>query len=186
MEEGVIIHGKDTDIVFIFDLDDTLIVSSAKIKVLDDKGNIIKELTPAEYNYYTKSDTSHMLNYDEFQDYGILKQSSFTKYFMKLKNEYDKGTHICILTARGDSNLIRRFFLDNGIDIHPELCIAITDPIWGFSGNVAERKKQAIKMLVEKGYKNFTFFDDNKENLRYAKSLEKEFSIKIKTIQAKI
>lgn len=185
MKEGVNINGKESDTLFIFDLDETLIISTAKIKVLDSKGNIIKELTPAEYNYYTKTDNTHMLNFDEFQDFGILKHSVFTKYFGLLKKEYNKGTHICILTARGNNNLIQRFFQENDILIHPDLCIAITDVSWGFVGNTAERKKQAIRSLVGKGYKNFTFFDDNLENLKSAKDLETEFNIRIKMVHAK-
>ena len=98
-----------------------------------------------------------MLNFDEFNDYGVLKSSSFTKYYKVLKTEYKKGTHICIMTARSDNQLIRRFFLDNDIDIHPDLCITVSDPMWEFVGSSADKKQQAFKMLIEKGYKNFIF-----------------------------
>lgn len=85
MNEGITIHGKTSNKLFIFDLDDTLIVSDAKIKVLDGTtGKIIKELTPAEYNYYVQKGNT-LLNFDDFRNYGILKKSRLTKYMSVLK-----------------------------------------------------------------------------------------------------
>lgn len=183
LEEGLKIRGKDSDRIMIFDLDDTLIISDAKIKVFDkDTGKLVKELTPEEYNYFVKK-KNQLLNFDDFNKYGILKKAKLTKYMDLLKKEYSKDTHICILTARGDSSMIRKFFLYHGIDINPELVIATGDPKWKLTGDIAERKKEAITKLIKYGYKDLTFFDDNTENLKHAKSLGKELGVKIKTIK---
>jgi hypothetical protein len=100
-----------------------------------------------------------------------------------LKQEYKKGTHICILTAREKSDMIRNFFLYHGIDINPQLVIATGDPKWNLYGaTVAEKKKDALERLVNLGYNDFTFFDDNEDNLKIAKSIESN-AVKIKTVK---
>lgn len=188
MNEGLKIKGKDSNKLLIFDLDDTLIISDAKIKVLDkETGKVIKEMTPEEYNYYVQH-SKQMLSFEDFNKFGILKKAKFTKYMDLLKREYKKGTHICILTAREDSNLIRKFFLYHKINILPQLVIATGDPKWNFKGHkseVASRKKEAIERLVKHGYNDLAFFDDNEENLKYAKKLEKDLGVSIKTIKTK-
>ena len=51
----------------IFDLDDTLIKTDAKIKIVDSKtGEIFQELTPAEFNFYSSKVSNHFLNFDDF------------------------------------------------------------------------------------------------------------------------
>ena len=62
---------------------------------------------------------------------------------------------------------------------------AINDPKASFTGSIAERKKQAFKRLIDMGFRNFRFFDDDAENLRLAKELEKEYSIKMYTKQVR-
>jgi hypothetical protein len=101
----------------------------------------------------------------------------------QLLDYYNKGTHVAIVTARSSSKLIRNFFLENGIDIHPDLVIAVNDPKFGFKGNIAERKKEAIHSLVDAGYNDFVFFDDNDDNLRLAKEIENEKDVKVQTVK---
>jgi len=69
------------------------------------------------------------------------------------------------------------------IDIHPDLVIAVNDPKYGFKGSIAERKKEAIHQLVDSGYKDLIFFDDNSENLELAKDIEGEKDVRIQTIK---
>lgn len=179
-----IIKGKKSDKLIIFDLDDTLIISAAKIKVLDPKTQkVLLELTPAEFNHYSH-DPKHTLSFSDFEDAEVLRKSTFITHIMDvLLSNYKRGVHVSIITARSSSKLIRNFFLENGIDIHPDLVIAINDPQYAFKGNIAERKKQAIHSLVDAGYSDFTFFDDNEENLELAKEIEKEKDVTVHTIK---
>jgi FMN phosphatase YigB (HAD superfamily) len=179
-----IIKGKKSEKLAVFDLDDTLIVSDAKIKVLDRRtGKELKSLTPAEFNYF-KPNNKVQLSFHEFEDYEILKKSSIiTEIMDKLLAFYNSGVHVSIVTARSNNQMIRRFFLENGIDIHPDLVIAVNDPKFGFKGSIAEKKKEALHMLVENGYNDFIFFDDNDENLMLAKEIEKEKDVKVKTVK---
>jgi hypothetical protein len=184
MINEAVIKGKRSETLAVFDLDDTLIISDAKIKVLDRKsGKILKSLTPAEFNFF-KPKKTHTLSFDEFEDYEILKNSKFIKEILdKLLDFYRKGIHVSIVTARSNSDLIGNFFLENGIKIHPALVIAVNDPRYGFKGSVAQKKKQALHTLVEQGYRSFIFFDDNQENLELAKEMEEEVDVNVKTIK---
>jgi hypothetical protein len=168
----------------VFDLDDTIIVSEAKVHVLDTKsGNVLKSLTPSEFNFF-KPKPNHQLSFTDFEDFEILKKSSFVNHILEdLQNFYKSGVHVAILTARPNSKMIRDFFLHNGIDIHRDLVIGVNDPSYGFQGSIAERKKEALHRLVQDGYKDLIFFDDNEENLRLAKEIEQEQGVKVKTIK---
>ena len=62
------IKGVDTgNRLVIFDLDDTLIRTEAKIKLVDRKtGKIVKEMTPQEFNSFESKSKKHILNYEDF------------------------------------------------------------------------------------------------------------------------
>lgn len=159
--------------LIIFDLDDTLIKTDARIKILDrNTRKILGDLTPEEFNEFEQK-PNHVLNFDDFECPEILRTGRFIhSIFNKLKSYYKKGVPVSIVTARSSSSLVRDFFLDNGIDIHPDLVIAINDPAFGYEGNIAERKQKAIKDLIDDGFINLVFFDDNAENLKLAKEVE--------------
>ena len=50
---------------------------------------------------------------------------------------------------------------------------------------IAKRKQQAFVEFINMGFKNFKFFDDDPENLKLAKELEKEYDIKMFTRQVR-
>jgi len=173
------------DRLVIFDLDDTLVKTDAKVKIVGFKsGKILKELTPEEFNNFVKTE-KHVLNFDDFEDPEILMKGEIIQHiFSKLRYYYKKGVPVCILTARSSSDLVRRFFLENGIDIHESLVIAIHDPMYSFKGDsIAERKADAIKDLINGGYTDLVFFDDNDDNLSLAKSMEGYKNCKIKIVK---
>lgn len=169
------IKGVDTgNRLVIFDLDDTLVTTDAKIKIVDrHTGKILKEMTPQEFNSFESKSDRHVLNFEDFSSPEILRQGKFIRdIFEKLKVYYKKGIPVSIVTARSSSELVRNFFLEHGIDIHPQLVIAVNDPQYGYEGNIAQRKKEAIKDLIDLGFKRLTFFDDSEDNLRLAKQAE--------------
>ena len=172
------------DRLVIFDLDDTLVKTDAKIRIISGKTKkVIAELTPNDFNLFKKK-SGHILNFDDFEDPSILRQGKLIhSIFSKLKYYYRKGVPVSIVTARSSSDMVREFFLENGIDIHPDLVIAINDPEFNLEGNIAERKQKAIKGLIDDGYKDLIFFDDNEDNLRLAKDLEGYKNASIKLIQ---
>ena len=176
------VGGTISDKLLIFDVDDTLINTTASIWVMKDN-KPIKKLSNSEYNNYRLKD-GEWFDYREFDDPKILHKETFTKYWDTLKREYSKGTHISILTARSIGDEIREFFLNNGIDIKQQLVFAVGDSNMGMTGSVQDRKAKIIGELALLGYKTMVFFDDNEGNLNAAKTLEKKFNIKIHTVKA--
>ena len=169
------IKGVDTgNKLIIFDLDDTLVTTDAKIKIVDrHTGKIIKEMTPQEFNTFDSKSKKHILNFEDFLSPEILRQGKFIReIFGKLKKYYKKGIPVSIVTARSSSDLVRNFFLEHGIDIHPQLVIAVNDPQYEYKGTIAARKLEAIHDLIDLGFKHLTFFDDSEDNLRLAKEAE--------------
>lgn len=172
------------DRLIIFDLDDTLVKTDAKVKILHHKTRkVIKELTPSQFNQFEKK-SGHILDFDDFDDPELLRQGELIhSIFKKLKYYYNSGVPVSIVTARSSSEIVRDFFLSHGIDIHPDLVIAINDPDLTLTGNIAERKKSAIQNLIDAGYTNLIFFDDNEDNLLLASSLIGYRNSKIKLVK---
>lgn len=180
---GFTAGGKKSNRILLFDLDETLLSSVAKVYVYKN-GNIIRELTPEQYNHDILKHGEHY-DYKDFDDFDTLLKSIMLPYWNTLKREYKKGTHIGILTARSDIKMIRSFFLKKGIDIKEDLIFAIGDESLNLtSKSIEERKAECIKRLFEVGYRTFVFFDDNQNNLDSAEELEMELPIDIITVKA--
>lgn len=181
IQKGFTVNNTISDKIILFDLDDTIIHTTAKISVFKN-GECIKKLSNSDFNdYILKSGES--FGFEEFGDFDILSKSKFTPYWNTLKREYNKGTHIGILTARNNCDMIKKFFLKNGIRIKDELIMAINDSSLGLSGTIQQRKSEAISILAAAGYKLFIFFDDNEPNLESAKKLEKKYNIKVQAVK---
>ena len=184
MNEGFLLKGESKERVIVFDIDDTLVKTDAKIKVMSSKtGKVIRELTPEEFNFYIES-PGKFLSFEEFEDPEILRKGKFISgVIKKLLSYYRRNIPVAIVTARSNTKLIRDFFLERGIDIHPELVIAVSDPVQGLTGSVAERKLTALERLHKMGFKYFTFFDDNEENLKLAKELESKAGVEVELVK---
>lgn len=165
--------------IILFDVDDTLIHTTACILVKK-KGKYVKKLTNKEYNNY-KLNPGEEFDFKEFDDYKLLDNEQLTPYFETLKREYNKGTHIGIITARGNCKMIKVFLLKKGIDIKDNLIFATDDPGLCLHGTIQERKAEVISILYKRGYKKFIFFDDNEGNLKSAKALEEILDIDVIT-----
>jgi hypothetical protein len=99
-----------------------------------------------------------------------------------LKKNYRKGIAIGIITARDSQNMIYEWLRYHvGFHIDKKLIWAVNDPVHGLSGNIQQRKQDAMKWFIEQGYIDITFFDDDRNNIKLIKKLEKELDVKIKT-----
>jgi FMN phosphatase YigB (HAD superfamily) len=172
--------------IVVFDLDDTLVISAAKIKVCNKKTGECYSLTPEEFNSYEKGKHEE-LDFDEFKSLEIMKAGELIEYYLKIfKEAYKMKIAVGIVTARDDRKMIHRWLREHvGYRIDYELIFAVNDPIHKFKGNVSDRKKSAFIQLIEMGYKDLQFYDDDDANLRLVKSLEAEYEgINISTIKA--
>jgi len=173
--------------ILIFDLDDTLVITQAKIKVCDSKNGNCFELSPEEFNTY-QSSKRHILNFDDFKNLDIMKAGKLIqKYLDILEKNYKKGNAIGVITARDDQDMIYAWLKDHvGFDVKREFIWAINDPKMKLSGSIAEKKKEAMKWFVEKGYTDITFFDDDVNNIDLINQLGRELAdVSIKTHLAK-
>lgn len=182
MRAGKPYHGSK---ILVFDLDDTLVITDAKIKVCDTKSGECYSLTPEEFNEYEKED-HHDLDFDDFKSLEIMKAGQLIEYYLKIfKEAYKMKLAVGIVTARDDREMIYKWLREHvGFKIDKDLIFAINDPVHKFKGSISDKKKQAFTELIEMGYNDFQFFDDDDANLRLVKSLEKDHDVKIVTHKA--
>ena len=164
----------------IFDIDETMFKTKAKVGVKkDDK--IIKKLTNQEYNTY-KLKSGESWDFGEFKNAEVFNKTStpiarmINKVKAILKNATKAGSKVIIVTARADFDN-KKLFLDTfrqqGIDI---------DKVYvERAGNLghgppAENKIIVFKKYLDQGiYKRIRFFDDAKSNLTAFLSLQNEY-----------
>jgi len=170
------------DAITIFDVDDSLVITNSQIKVNDSKTGETFTLTPAEFNEFEKH-AHHEMDFSDFKDLEILKAGKLIeRVFNVLKKTMQRGRRVGIITARDDKNLIYDFLSHHGVDVNPKYIFAVSDPNNGFTGSIADRKKQAFMELITIGFRDFIFYDDDRENIKIADSLGKEIKgISIKT-----
>lgn len=164
------------DSINIFDIDDTLVVTSAKIKVFDPSTGEEHSLTPEEYNEYEEM-PHHKLDFSDFDDMELLKEGQLIDWVVNiLRKTMAKGKAVGIITARSaGKEKLSEFLQHHGIKIHKDLIFSVNDPRLHYEGNNAERKQTAFEELITMGYNKFKFFDDDLKNLQYAKRLESKY-----------
>ena len=173
------------DSITIFDVDDTLVLTSAKIKVHDPFTGKNYEMTPKEYNEYER-DPNHVLDFSDFTNPDVLKAGRIIDWVMNvLKKTMAVERAVGIITARDSKQLIIDFLQHHNVNINPDFIFAVNSEGEGYTGSNAERKQQAFEKLIDMGFRNFKFFDDDAENLRLAKELEKKYDIKMLTRQVR-
>jgi len=173
------------DAITIFDVDDCLVITDSKIRVTDTKTGEEFELTPAQFNEFHK-DVHHKMDFSDFQSIELLKGGKIIESIFRVLTEtMKKGRRVGIITARDSKDLIFEFLTHHGVIVNPKYIFAINDPSLGFTGSVAEKKKQAFIEFVRMGFKDFIFYDDDRENIKIAKSLKDIQGVTIKTTLVK-
>jgi len=175
-----------TSKIIVFDLDDTLVITDAKIKVYDKNSGESYSMTPEEFNDYERQ-PHHEVDFDDFKDLEIMKAGKLIEYYLKIfKEAYKLKIAVGIVTARDDKNMIYRWLREHiGYRIDKDLIFAVSDPVHGYKGDISDRKKAAFKELIDMGYVDMQFYDDDTANLKLVKSLETEYAgVSITTIKA--
>lgn len=172
--------------ISIFDLDDTIVITDAKIKVCNIVTGDCHELTPEEFNEYEKH-PDHQLDFDDFKSIEIMKAGKLIHYYLKiLADAYKVKRAVGIVTARDDREMIYKWMKEHvGFHIAKDLIYAVNDPVHGFKGSVAQKKQQAFREIIEMGYNKIQFFDDDQTNLNLVNDLKKEYpQIELSTYKA--
>ncbi len=165
----------------IFDIDDTLFHTTAKIAVMKD-GKKVRDLTNQEFNTY-KLGRGEKFDFGQFRDANKFRSESkpvekmFAKAKAILSNVVNKpGSRVIILTARDDFDDRETFlnaFRDHGFDIDKvrvERAGKIRDML-------PEHSKYIIvyNYLKQGLYSRVRLFDDSMANLKQFLRLKKEF-----------
>lgn len=174
-------ESKQKDSLHIFDIDDTLFHTNAKIDVLDPMGNVAQSLSNQEYNNHVLPE-GYSYNFDQFKDAEKFANESnpidsmLSKLRKIYKNVQDKnireGTQskVILSTARSDfdnKDTIIKFFKDHGIPIDDGIHLHR-------AGNIPGDQPPAFKknIILESQYlkpgHNFGsvhFYDDSTKNL---------------------
>lgn len=165
----------------IFDIDDTMFVSKAKVRVQNTNTGKVKELTPQEYNSY-KLGNNEVWDYGEFKSAKLFYKTAtpiarmIEKAKAIIKNATARGSKVIIVTARADmdnKDLFIKTFEAHGI---PMKNVYVER-----AGNVGGKNSAANKTVVFKKYLDTNkyarvrLFDDHMDNLKALLDLKKEY-----------
>lgn len=190
--------------IHVFDLDDTLMRTPAKVRVLAPDGAERRALTPAEFTTYVLED-GETFDFRDFGDAALLARGEpvgYTRTIIETLLKHGTRSDFAVLTARGDKRLhapflIRLFQGLFGIRLRNSLVFNLSDERFlrykdavevpeplrdalssrTFSRlTVPERKALVIGQdLVARGYNDISLFDDSRENLAAFKVIHKAF-----------
>ncbi len=186
--------------IHVFDLDDTLMRTDAKVRVFDAAGRETRVLTPAEFTGYVLR-SGEAFGFDDFSDVGILARGTVVKYTAAIiETLRRRGTRseFAVLTARGDKRLhapflIRLFAGLFGVRLRNSLIFNLSDARFlrhksGFALpgpyrgrtfgelRIPERKALVLAQdLVGRGYNDIAFYDDSRENLAAFRVIARAF-----------
>lgn len=164
----------------IFDIDETMFITKAKVKVVKD-GKVIKKLDNQQFNTYKKK-AGEEYDFGEFKNAEVFNRTStpiarmINKVKVILKNATRKGSKVIIVTARPNFDN-KKLFLDTfrkqGIDID-KIYVERAGNLG--SGPAAENKKIIFKKYLNQNiYKRIRLFDDAMSNLKIFLSLKKDY-----------
>lgn len=165
----------------IFDIDDTLFRTSAKVKVMR-QGVLVCELHNQAYNTYTLKE-NESYDFSEFGDAKLFRRTSIPVDNMIerarkiVKARGNPHSRAIIVTARGDFDKPEEFlhtFRDHGINIdemHVERAGNLSRSL-----SVVEKKKVVFrKYLNTHRYIKVRLYDDSKDNLIGFLELQNEY-----------
>lgn len=146
----------------VFDFDDTLVVTDAKVWVTPENGERFA-LTPGEFAVYEKKPTD-VMDYTEFQQ--LINPRAIAWTGQILRNVYDKygPEGLVILSARSTPEPIMQFLHDAGMDGVEVKALNNADP---------KVKAHWIDTWIrEKNLDYIEFFDDSHKNIAAVKQLK--------------
>ena len=163
----------------IFDIDDTLLHTTAKIRVVKD-GQVVRELTNQQFNNY-QLQPGEEFDFGEFRSAEKFNRESqpIKPMISKLKTilAHAGNAEVIMLTARSDfdnRDLFLKTFTDLGIDMSRVHVYR--------AGNLpgddipAEKKAVYVRKYADTGrYDHIRLYDDSRSNLSVFKDLKAEY-----------
>ena len=164
--------------LFIFDLDDTLFKTNAKV-IVRKENEIVRKLSNAEYSRY-KLQANERYDFKEFEDSNLFNRTAtpidITLEILKDKLNQEIDMDVIVVTARRDFdnkevflNTLRKFGIDTD-----KLYVERAGNKIGLPSH--EAKKLVFgKYLKTNRYKKVTIYDDLVSNINALYSLKKDF-----------
>ena len=178
------IHKLGLGSLTVFDIDDTLFHTTAKVGVVDKEGNKQKDLSNSEFNTYSwkegeRPDFSEFSNASKFNQESVPIPSMVRKMIGILGNIHkNPKSKVIIITARGDFDNKETFldtFRKHGINIdlvYIERAGNIKQPAL----NVAEKKAVIVRRYLDsKQFDVARLYDDALGNIETFKALSSEY-----------
>lgn len=164
----------------IFDVDETLFHTKAKVDIVKD-GKVIHQLDNQEYNTY-KLKPGEEYDYHQFRNADVFQKTStpIAKMIGKmkaiLKNATAAGSKVIVVTARKDfdnKEVFLNTFKAHGIDIDK----SYVERSGNLNlGSAAKNKRFVFHKYLRSGqYSRIRLFDDSKDNLNSFKALAKSY-----------
>ncbi len=165
--------------LIIFDRDDTLLHTTAKIKVVQN-GQVVRTLTNQEFNNY-KLAPGEEFDFGEFRNAEKFRQESkpIAPMIRKLKTilSHAGNAKVIMLTARADFD-DKETFLQTFQDLGIDMSRVHVHRAGNLPGNEPPAYKKAVwvrKYLNTKQYGHVRLYDDSMSNLTVFKDLKKEY-----------
>ena len=166
-----ILEGAPGGVLRIFDFDDTLVKTGARVHVTRDSEKF--SLTPGEYATHEK----HPRDIFDYSEFNKLIEPRTIEWTLRIfKNVYNKhgADGVTILTARGPKEPVEEFLASHGICNVRVIALGNSDPL-AKSGWIASEIERDNLRSVE-------FFDDSPKNIAAVNALKNEFpGVKIRT-----
>jgi len=172
------LNRTESNELVIFDIDDTLLHTTAKINVIKD-GEIVRSLSNQEFNNY-KLQPGEQFDFGEFRNAEKFEEESIPIGPMldKLRGDLAAGKNVVMLTARADfdnQKAVWRTFKRHGIDINRDVHLFRAGNISGPQSPAIKKALHVSRWLKTEKYNRVVMYDDSQKNLSVFKKLEKRF-----------
>jgi 8-oxo-dGTP pyrophosphatase MutT (NUDIX family) len=165
--------------LIIFDIDDTLMHTTAKIRVVKD-GRVVRELSNQEFNSYELR-PGEEFDFGEFRSAEKFRQESqpIEPMVRKLKTilAHHPTAKVIMLTARADFDN-KQMFLQTFADLGIDMSRVHVHRAGNLPGNAIPAEKKAVwvrRYLDSDQYDHVRLYDDSMSNLTVFKELQKEY-----------
>ena len=146
---------------FVFDFDDTLATTTARIKVMDGAG-LVTHVQPRDFSNF-KLNVGEYFDFTEFRDDRFIKDAdpTFLMYLAQEVSEEDQDVYI--LTAREDdsADAIQSFLASYNVNAKTIHCVG------GTQKNIPQKKREMLLTIMEK-YDKIYYYDDSSDNIEGA------------------
>ena len=146
---------------FVFDFDDTLATTTARIKVMDGAG-LVTHVQPRDFSNF-KLNVGEYFDFTEFRDDRFIKDAdpTFLMYLAQEVSEEDQDVYI--LTAREDdsADAIQSFLASYNVNAKTIHCVG------GTQKNIPQKKREMLLTIMAK-YDKIYYYDDNSDNIEGA------------------